>query len=135
MNGVAFFLELLGSLAALLLGRSLPLFFFELIYAYLVAYVLYWLVVLAVPANSVGNDYQLVAIGLVSRAASLAGGQRDALRRAAPLHACALCFSRSHPRHRNCRACRDTLFLFPLASFSTSSTRSSTPSRPSPRSA
>lgn len=64
MNAVAFFLEVLGSLAALLLGRSLPLFFFEIIYAYLVAYILYWLVVLAVPASSVGNDYQLVAIGL-----------------------------------------------------------------------
>jgi len=64
MNAVAFFLELLGSLCALLLGRSIWLFSFELIYAYLVAYVLYWLVVLAVPANSVGNDYQLVAIGL-----------------------------------------------------------------------
>lgn len=78
MNAVAFFLELLGSLTALLLGRSLPLFFFELIYAYLVAYVLYWLVVLAVPANSVGNDYQLVAIGLVRGAPPIpAGGQRD----------------------------------------------------------
>jgi len=64
MNAVAFFLEVLGSLAALLLGRSMWLFFFEIIYAYLVAYVLYWLVICAVPATSVGNDYQLVAIGL-----------------------------------------------------------------------
>lgn len=64
MNAVAFFLEVLGSLAALLLGRSLFLFFFEIIYAYLVAYVLYWLVISAVPASTVGNDYQMVAIGL-----------------------------------------------------------------------
>ena len=64
MNAVAFVLEVLGSLAALLLGRSMWLFFFEIIYAYLVAYVLYWLVISAVPATSVGNDYQLVAIGL-----------------------------------------------------------------------
>ena len=31
MNAVAFFLEVLGSLAALLLGRSMWLFFFEII--------------------------------------------------------------------------------------------------------
>ena len=42
---------------ALLLGGALPLFVFELIYAYLVAYVLYWLVCLAE-----GAEYQIVAI-------------------------------------------------------------------------
>ena len=64
MNAVAFFLEIIGSLFALLLGRSLFLFFFEIIYAFLVAYVLYWLVICAVPASGAGNDYQMVAIGL-----------------------------------------------------------------------
>jgi hypothetical protein len=59
MNAVAFLLEVLGSLMALLMGRALAMFFFEIIYAYAVAYVLYWLVVL-----SRGNDYKLVAIGL-----------------------------------------------------------------------
>ena len=64
MNAVAFFLEIIGSLFALLLGRSLFLFFFEIIYAFLVAYVLYWLVICALPASGAGNDYQMVAIGL-----------------------------------------------------------------------
>lgn len=59
MNAVAFFLEVLGNLMALLLGRALPLFIFEILYAFVVAYVLYWLVVYAV-----GNDYKLVAIML-----------------------------------------------------------------------
>lgn len=59
MNAVAFFLEVLGDLMALLLGRALPLFIFEIVYAFLVAYVLYWLVV-----HAEGNDYKLVAIML-----------------------------------------------------------------------
>jgi len=59
MNAVAFFLEVLGDLTALLLGRALPLFIFEIVYAFCVAYVLYWLVV-----HAEGNDYKLVAIGL-----------------------------------------------------------------------
>jgi len=59
MNAVAFILEVLGDLTALLLGRALPLFIFNIVNAYLVAYVLYWLVV-----HADGNDYKLVAIGL-----------------------------------------------------------------------
>lgn len=59
MNAVTFYLEVLGSLLALLLGRALPLFIFEIVYAFVVAYVLYWLVV-----QAVGNDYKLVAIML-----------------------------------------------------------------------
>jgi len=59
MNAVAFFLEVFGDLTALLLGRSLPLFVFEIVYAFLVAYVFYWLVV-----HADGHDYKLVAIGL-----------------------------------------------------------------------
>ena len=59
MNAVAFFLEVLGDLFALLLGSGLFSFTFALVWAYVVAYVLYWLVVLAE-----GNDYQIVAIGL-----------------------------------------------------------------------
>jgi len=59
MNALALYLEVVGSLAALLLGRSLPVFFFALVYAVTVAYVLYWLVVCAE-----SNEYKLVAIGL-----------------------------------------------------------------------
>ena len=59
MNAVTFFLEVLGNLMAFLLGRGMFLFGFDLLYAFAVAYVLYWLVICAS-----GNDYQLVAIGL-----------------------------------------------------------------------
>lgn len=59
MNGVAFYLEVLGDITALLLNRPLPLFIFQIVYAIFVAYVLYWLVV---KANA--NAYVLVAIGL-----------------------------------------------------------------------
>jgi len=59
MNAVTLLLEVVGDLTALLLGRALPLFVFEVVYAFAVAYVLYWLVVYA---N--GNEYKLVAIGL-----------------------------------------------------------------------
>lgn len=60
MNAVAFILEVCGDLFALLFDRSLVLVCFEIVYAYLVAYVLYWLVVCAPP----GPDYKLVALGL-----------------------------------------------------------------------
>ena len=59
MNGLAFLLEVLGDLTALLLGRALPLFIFNVVYAFMVAYGLYWLVV-----HPSGNDFKLVAIGL-----------------------------------------------------------------------
>lgn len=59
MNAVAFLLEVCGALTALLLGGSWVLFSFELVWAFSIAYVLYWLVVCAD-----GNDYKLVAIGL-----------------------------------------------------------------------
>merc|ERR1740138_1300658 len=59
MNATVFFLEVMGSLAAWLLGRSLILFIFEILLALCVAYVLYWLVI-----HAEGNDYKLVAIGL-----------------------------------------------------------------------
>jgi hypothetical protein len=59
MNALAFIREVIGDLIALLLGRSITLFAFEIVYAFLVAYVLYWLVV-----HAEGNDYKLVAIGL-----------------------------------------------------------------------
>ena len=44
---------------ALLLGNALPLFIFEILYAYAVGYVLFWLVMYAD-----GKDYKLVAICL-----------------------------------------------------------------------
>lgn len=59
MNAVAFLLEVLGALCAWMLGGSVVLFCFEIVWAFSVAYVLYWLVVCAD-----GNDYKLVAIGL-----------------------------------------------------------------------
>ena len=59
MNAVCFLLEVLGSLTALLLGNSVWLFGISVVYAFLVAYVLYWLVVLAE-----GGEYQIVAIML-----------------------------------------------------------------------
>jgi hypothetical protein len=59
MNALAFWFEVLGSSCGLLLGRPVPLFVFELAYAFSVAYVLYWLVV-----HASGKDYKLVAIGL-----------------------------------------------------------------------
>ena len=43
-----FFLELLGNLTALMLGRTMFVFIFEFIWTFLVAYILYWLVVHAV---------------------------------------------------------------------------------------
>jgi len=59
MNAVVFFLELLGNLTAFLLGRGLTFLIIEFVYALLVAYGLYWLVVCVE-----GQDYKLVAIGL-----------------------------------------------------------------------
>ena len=48
MNACALFLELLGNLTALMLGRTMFVFIFEFIWTFLVAYILYWLVVHAV---------------------------------------------------------------------------------------
>lgn len=59
MNALAFWFEVLGSTFGLLLGNALPLFVFEILYAYAVGYVLYWLVV-----HAAGKDYKLVAICL-----------------------------------------------------------------------
>jgi hypothetical protein len=59
MNALAFWFEVLGSAFGLLLGRPVALFLFEVLYAYSVAYVLYWLVV-----HADGKDYKLVAICL-----------------------------------------------------------------------
>ena len=59
MNALAFWAEVLGSLLGLLFGRPIPLFVFEILYAYSVGYVLYWLVT---EAN--GRGYKLCAIGL-----------------------------------------------------------------------
>ena len=43
----------------LIFGRPIPLFIFEILYAYAVGYTLYWLVV-----HALGKDYKRVAIGL-----------------------------------------------------------------------
>ena len=59
MNAVCFLLEVLGSLTVLLLGGSVWTFGFSILYAFCVAYVLYWLVCLAE-----GAEYQIVAIFL-----------------------------------------------------------------------
>ena len=59
MNALAFWFEVLGSIFGLLLGRPIPLFIFELVYAFCVGYMLYWLV-----AHADGKDYKLVAICL-----------------------------------------------------------------------
>jgi len=59
MNAVVFLLELLGNLTAWLLGRGLFFVIIEFVYALLVAYGMYWLVVCVE-----GQDYKLVAIGL-----------------------------------------------------------------------
>ena len=59
MNALALWFEVIGSLFGLLLGNALPLFIFEILYAFAVGYVLYWLVV-----HAEGRDYKLVAIGL-----------------------------------------------------------------------
>jgi hypothetical protein len=56
MNALAFWFEVLGSLLGLLFGRPIPLFVFEILYAYAVGYVLYWLV-----TEAVGRDYKLYA--------------------------------------------------------------------------
>ena len=61
MNAVYFFLEIIGSLFALLLGRSLFLFFFEIIY-FPVACALWHH--LRCTRFWPGNDYQMVAIDL-----------------------------------------------------------------------
>ena len=59
MNALAFWFEVLGSLFGLIFGRPIPLFIFEILYAYAVGYTLYWLVV-----HALGKDYKRVAIGL-----------------------------------------------------------------------
>lgn len=59
MNALAVWFEVMGSIFGWLLGRPVPLFVFEVLYAYAVGYVLYWLVI-----HADGQDYKLVAIGL-----------------------------------------------------------------------
>ena len=55
MNAVTFFLDFIGALCSWLLGTPLLFVSFEVIYAYLVAYLLYWLVVCAVPGGAGGG--------------------------------------------------------------------------------
>jgi len=59
MNALAFWFEVLGSLCEWVLGTSQWLVLFQILYAFAVGYVLYWLVV-----HAEGKDYKLVAIGL-----------------------------------------------------------------------
>lgn len=59
MNALAFWFEVAGSTLGFVLGRPLPLFVFEVLYAFAVGYVLYWLVI-----HAEGRDYKFAAICL-----------------------------------------------------------------------